>query len=66
MTVLPGNYKHPYAQPEYTLQSALALQTDSALPHMVMDSSIVSWMHLMHSRLALTAPQPMRPHGTEQ
>jgi hypothetical protein len=48
------------------LQSASNLQTDSALPHIVTELDIVSEMHLMHAKLALTSPQPVRPHGAEQ
>ncbi len=57
-------YKQPYAQLAYALQSALNLQFDSALPHIVTKSE--SEMHLMHAKLALTSPQPVRPHGAEQ
>jgi hypothetical protein len=51
-------------QLEYVLQAALALQTDSALPHVVTNSEL--WMHSMHSRVGWKGPQLVSAHAAEQ
>jgi hypothetical protein len=51
-------------QVEYVLHAALTLQTDSALPHVVMINEL--WMHWMHSTVGLKAPQVVSAHAVEQ